>query len=105
MLEKELRAQGGAAGGVRPAHCRRPRSALKSAWIDAVVRLMNASAVTGSAMADVKWAPPGAPVPALAAGLCLPKLPPLPEIGEGAPTPCQISQNKPQAEFRTRTEA
>jgi len=60
---------------------------------------MNASAVTGSAMADVKWAPPGAPVPALAAGLCLPKLPPLPEIGEGAPTPCQISQNNLRRNF------
>jgi hypothetical protein len=33
---------------------------LKSAWIDAVLRLMDASAATGSVIADLRWAPAGA---------------------------------------------
>ncbi|HSC19793.1 MAG TPA: hypothetical protein VLC74_12865, partial [Rhizomicrobium sp.] len=57
---------------------------LKSAWISAVVRLMNASAATGSAMADIKWAPASTAF-MLPIGLCLPPLPRLPEEGEGPP--------------------
>jgi hypothetical protein len=86
-LERQLRAQVALveACGRRIAAARDPR--LKVAWIDAVARLMNASAATGSAMADIRWAPADAALFLLRGGLGLPKLPQLPDIEDGTPPP------------------
>src|SRR6476646_4630447 len=65
------------------AHDPRP----KSAWIDAVVHLMDMSAVTGSAIADIRWMPRGTGFHELPIRLRLPKLPPLPDEEEGTPPP------------------
>lgn len=83
-LEDELRAQAALveACGRRIAATHDPR--LKSTWVDVFVRLMNASAATGSAVADIWWAPDCSALPALAA---LPKLPRLPEMGDAPPPP------------------
>lgn len=57
---------------------------LKSAWIGQFVRVSNAMAMTGNAMARLKWAP-GADHLVLPA-LCLPVLPLLPEEGDPPPS-------------------
>jgi hypothetical protein len=88
-LEKQLRAQSDhvrACGQcVLAAHD--PR--LKSAWIDAIVRLMDASAATGSVIADLKWAP-RTTLLNVPLRLHLPPLPPLPDLEEAPPPPPQI---------------
>jgi hypothetical protein len=66
------------------AAARDPR--VKSAWIGAVVRLMSASAVTGSMIATIRWAPADSGVSALPVRPGAPKLPPLPNL-EGPPPP------------------
>src|SRR4051794_26765111 len=100
-LEKQLRAQAELleACGRRIAAAPDPR--LKSAWLGAVVRLMNASAATGSAIAYIRWAPADRPWPPHAT-LHLPKLPQLPEIGEGSPPPAQIRKTTSRG-FSTKT--
>jgi hypothetical protein len=83
QLEEQLRAQSELvqACARRAAAAGDPR--LRSAWIDTVARLMNASAATGSVLAALKWAPQSA-LPALPVPLRLPKLPALPYM-EGRP--------------------
>ncbi len=86
-LEEALRAQSALveACARRAVASRDPR--LCSAWIGAVVRLMDASAATGSAIADIRWAPAGATLFQLPVRLRLPGLPPLPEGEGGSPPP------------------
>src|SRR3954471_15785034 len=59
---------------------------LKSAWIAAVVRLMDAAAATGSAIPDCKWAPPRIALLDFPLAMRPPTLPPLPNV-EGEPLP------------------
>jgi hypothetical protein len=83
VLEEELQAQAELvhACAERMIAARDPR--LRSAWVAATVCLMNASAATGSAMADIRWAPDGPASSAFQDRLRLPKLPPLPDVGSG----------------------
>jgi hypothetical protein len=92
-LEEVLRGQSGLveACARRAVAARDPR--LKSAWIGAVVRLMDASAVTGSAIAAIQWAPTDAVLFQLPICLCLPNLPPLPEGKGGTPSPSILQNN------------
>src|SRR5689334_1495750 len=85
-LNEHLRAQLALAEGirVRARAARDPR--LRCAWTRHFVRISNAMAATGSAMARLKWAP-GVAALALPA-LRLPALPPLPQ--EGGLPPAEI---------------
>ena len=82
-LEEQLRAQLRLIDGFQARARTAADPRLKSAWIGQFVRVSNAMALTGNAMARLKWAP-GAETRALHA-LCLPALPLLP--GEGDPPP------------------
>src|SRR5690349_11267719 len=77
--------------------CRRAAEAhdpqLKSARIDVIVHVVNASARTGAATADLKWAPQSSP-PGPRVRLRLPRLPSLPEI-ENTPLPLNESAKQP----------
>src|SRR4051812_42061756 len=89
-LDEELRVQSELvqACARRAAAARDPR--LKSAWIDAVVHLMDASATIGSVIADVRRAPADAALFSLPVCLRLPKLPLLPNTEEPLPPPPTI---------------
>src|SRR5690242_5854710 len=86
-LEAQLRAQ----VALVEACARRAAAAgdpgLKSAWVSMLVRVMNASAATGSVLADVRWAPPSCSLADLPIRLRLPQLPPLPDMEGGPPPP------------------
>ncbi|HEY1637828.1 MAG TPA: hypothetical protein VGF62_04830, partial [Rhizomicrobium sp.] len=86
-LDEELRVQSELvqACARHAAAARDPR--LKSAWIDVLVRLMDASAAIGSVIADMRRAPAGAALLSLAVRLRLPKLPSLPDVEQGTPPP------------------
>ena len=84
-LEQQLRAQLGLIQGCcgRAVSAQHPQ--LKSAWINVVVRVMDASTRTGAVIADLKWAPQTSlnnyPV-----RLRLPQIPSLPNA-ENTPLP------------------
>ena len=94
-LEHQLRAQAKHLQACAQRAAGDPR--LKSAWIEAVVRLMDASAATGSAIADLKWSPRD---PVIPVRLRLPDLPALPNA-EGGPPPPQIRKTT-SGHFRNR---
>src|SRR5256885_11354144 len=98
-LEEHLRAQLtlGKACRDRAVAARDPH--LRSAWIGHAVRVSNAMAATGSALARLRYAGGGIARALPLAPLCLPGLPRLPEEGEGIPqdfrktTPSRIYSN------------
>src|SRR5690242_13940086 len=86
-LEEQLRAQVALVEACARAATAARDPRLKSAWIGAMVRVMNTSAATGSVLADLKWVPTDAALFALPVRLRLPKLPPLPNMEGGPPPP------------------
>src|ERR1051325_9771066 len=88
-LEEHLRAQLTLATACRDRAFAAPDPRLRSAWIGPFIRISNAMAATGSAIARLQAAR-GAPIPGLFA-LGLPDLPVLPE--ERGPTPFDFCEN------------
>src|SRR5437868_156787 len=86
-LEEELRAKVALLPGCARAAAAAGDPRLKFAWIGAVVRLMNASAATGSVIAALERAPPRAAGLLPPVSLRAPKLSPLPNAEGGPPSP------------------
>jgi hypothetical protein len=93
-LEEHLRAQLALLEGYRDRAVAAPDPRLASAWIGHFIRISHAMAATGSAIAPLRHAGKGAQS-LLIAPFALPKLPHLPEEGEGVPS--QIRKTTPGA--------
>src|SRR4051812_35773519 len=92
-LEEELRRQVALVHACARAAAAADDPRLKSACIGAVVCLMNASAATGSMIANVRWVSADGGLSALPLRLRVPRLPPLPKEEGGPPSPRFLQNN------------